>query len=151
MRKSRKFSPGCGRDALYSHCAISSLATTTTTEKFSCDPPKGAEAKAECPMDSLLLNALGSKSPFFGDALSPKCYDFKENLYDASKDDVHYFFSVDKGITIKAQCPGNSTSSEEKQSAQADVRDDFPNKENSPIVFNNGNFGNTKQLGNGKE
>ncbi|GBN81374.1 hypothetical protein AVEN_44200-1 [Araneus ventricosus] len=83
-------------------------ATSTTTEgqKFSCDPPKGAEAKAECPMDSQLLNALGSKSPFFGDALSPKCYDFKENIYDKSKDDVYYFFSVDGGITINAQCPG---------------------------------------------
>ncbi|XP_055950484.1 mucin-2-like isoform X1 [Argiope bruennichi] len=83
-------------------------ATTTTTEgkKFSCDPPKGAEAQAECPMDTMLLNALGSKSPFFGDALSPKCYDFKENIYDKDIDDVYYFFSVDGGITINAQCPG---------------------------------------------
>ncbi|CAL1266700.1 unnamed protein product [Larinioides sclopetarius] len=83
-------------------------ATSTTTEgkKFSCDPPDGAEAKAECPFDTQLLNALGSKSPFFGDALSPKCYEFKENIYDKNIDDVHYFFSVDGGITINAQCPG---------------------------------------------
>ncbi|GFX31563.1 uncharacterized protein TNCV_688111 [Trichonephila clavipes] len=83
-------------------------ATTTTTEapKFSCEPPDGAEAEAMCPMDTLLLNALGSKSPFFGDALSPKCHDFKENLYDASKEEIHYFFSVDNGITINAYCNG---------------------------------------------
>ncbi|GFS37446.1 uncharacterized protein NPIL_346351 [Nephila pilipes] len=80
--------------------------TTTGASKFSCDPPDGAEAEAMCPMDTLLLNALGSKSPFFGDALSPKCYDFKENLYDESKEKIHYFFSVDNGISINAQCYG---------------------------------------------
>ncbi|KAG8190109.1 hypothetical protein JTE90_026679 [Oedothorax gibbosus] len=81
---------------------------TTTKDPWSCAPGDGGmSVNASC-LDTQLLNALGSRSPFFGDVLSPKCYDFNENIYDASKEEVKRFLSLDGGLTLNAKCSGDT-------------------------------------------
>ncbi|GIX77293.1 uncharacterized protein CEXT_317301 [Caerostris extrusa] len=94
-----------------------------STEDF-CVPPEGALAQIECPMNTLLQRPRISgryltvkmyyvihsfyvaANPRFSEMHCPKCYDFKETLYDEDQGDVYIFFSVDNGITLNAQCPG---------------------------------------------
>ncbi|GFV45890.1 uncharacterized protein TNCV_2322481 [Trichonephila clavipes] len=58
-------------------------------------------------MKDFLLKGLGSRSPFFGDALSTSCYDFRKQIYSDEKT-THEFLSVDGSLSLNAQCPGET-------------------------------------------
>ncbi|GFS48703.1 uncharacterized protein TNIN_386901, partial [Trichonephila inaurata madagascariensis] len=72
-----------------------------------CEGEFVAQATLYCPMKDFLLKGLGSRSPFFGDALSASCYDFQKQIYSDEKT-THVFLSVDGGLSLNAQCPGET-------------------------------------------
>ncbi|XP_035228996.1 uncharacterized protein LOC118201080 [Stegodyphus dumicola] len=88
------------------------VTTTTTTTKapdqkpFECKPPKAAEGDVDCQNNMLLLRAMGSRSPFFKDALAATCTNMKQQVYQ-DEETVIQFFSPNGGLTINAQCPND--------------------------------------------
>ncbi|GFS29494.1 uncharacterized protein NPIL_205411 [Nephila pilipes] len=69
-----------------------------------CDGESMAQATILCPTNEFILMALGSRSPFFGDALSASCTNFRKQIYSEEKT-TYVFFSIDGGLSLNAQCP----------------------------------------------
>ncbi|KAF8772987.1 uncharacterized protein LOC129984046 [Argiope bruennichi] len=67
----------------------------------------GAVAEMFCPDSSFLLKAIGSRSPFFGDALAVSCVNAREQLHE-DEEHPHTFLSADGGSTLDAGCPDES-------------------------------------------